>query len=216
MFAGKPIIGIVGGIGSGKTHVARLFGELGCMVIEADALVREAYDDPAIRRVLLEWWGEGVFQADGKVHRASIAKKVFSDPAERLRLEGLLHPWVNARRRRMQEGADAGVAGFIWDTPLLLETGLEGECDAVVFVDAPESERLSRVASERGWEAEELFRRENLQMPLDKKQRISDYVIVNTADAMPEKGLEAANTRKQVHEILSRIVVGLPNRPHPA
>lgn len=214
VFNGKPIIGIVGGIGSGKTYVARLFGELGCMVIEADALVREAYEDQAVKARLREWWGDEVFKADGTVHRASIARRIFQDAEQRKRLEALLHPWVNFRRRELQACADAGKVAFVWDTPLLFETGLNRECDAVVYVEAPLQERLRRVAAERGWDETELARREILQMPLDKKRGISDYVIVNSAGAGPNTSASAINTRTQVHEILSRIVAGLPNRPH--
>ena len=213
MHAGKPIIGIVGGIGSGKTFVSRLFGELGCLVIEADALVREAYDDPAVHRALREWWGEEVFQPDGRVDRPAIARRVFNDPDQRRRLEGLLHPWVNDRRQILQEQADPRTVAFIWDTPLLFETGLNRLCDAVVFVEVPESERLSRVASQRGWDAAELHRRENLQLPLDKKKEISDHVVVNTVGAAAKTAAPACDTRSQVREILSRIVAGLPKRP---
>ena len=216
VYKGKPIIGIVGGIGSGKTYVAQLFGELGCLVIEADALVREAYQDPAVLQTLRDWWGAEIFLPGGAVHRPAIARKVFEDPEQRRRLEGLLHPWVNQRRRQMQEQADAQIVAFIWDTPLLFETGLNRECDAVVFVDAPEAERLRRVGAQRHWDAAELHRREILQMPLDKKRRISDYVIVNTPGAAPDLVAPVANTRTQVQAILSRIVAGLPSRPHPA
>jgi len=209
----KPIIGIAGGIGSGKTFVARLFGELGCLVIEADALVREAYLDPAVRRTLREWWGGEVFTVDGGVDRAAIARKVFDDPKQRRRLEQLLHPWVSARREVLQKGAVDKTKAFIWDTPLLFETGLNEACDAVVFVDVPDADRLRRVVVRRGWDAAELHRRENLQMPLDKKRRISDYVLNNTADAALESADQAGGTRSQVREIFSRIVAGLPNRP---
>lgn len=209
MFQGKPIIGIVGGIGSGKTFISRLFAELGCMVIHADELVRAAYDDPAIREILRSWWGSEIFLPDGRVDRGKIARKVFSDSAERLRLEGLLHPRVEAERRRMMEGAPAATAAFVWDTPLLLEAGLNGQCDAVVFVDAPVEERLRRVTAERQWDAGELSRREKLQMPLDRKREISDHVIDNTAKAPAD----AEFARSQVQKILSRIVAGLPARP---
>src|SRR5687767_11437573 len=92
MFAGKPIIGITGGIGSGKSFVAKIFGELGCHVIHSDEQVKAAYEDPHVRKTLRDWWGDKVFKPDGQVDRGAIAKKVFTDPAERLRLEGLLHP----------------------------------------------------------------------------------------------------------------------------
>jgi dephospho-CoA kinase len=219
MFRGKPIIGIVGGIGSGKSYVARLFGDEGCLVIDADALVREAYEDPAVRQMLRSWWGETIFRADGAVDRRAIAGRVFVDEAERRRLEGLLHPWVNERRRQIMEAADdAQTVAFVWDTPLLMETGLNRECDAVVFVDAPESERLRRVAAQRGWDEQELRRREKLQMPLDKKRELSDDVLVNPAHGATMTGSSVVtpvdgDARSQVREILSRIVAGLPRRP---
>jgi dephospho-CoA kinase len=217
MFRGKPIIGIVGGIGSGKSYVARLFGEEGCLVIDADALVREAYEDPAVRQRLRSWWGGDVFRADGTIDRRAIAGRVFVDDAERRRLEGLLHPWVNERRRQIMEAADAQTVAFVWDTPLLMETGLNRECDAVVFVDAPESERLRRVAAQRGWDEQELRRREKLQMPLDKKRELSDDVLVNPAHGATMTGSSVVtpvdgDARSQVREILSRIVIGLPKR----
>jgi dephospho-CoA kinase len=200
MFSGKPVIGITGGIGSGKSFIARLFGELHCAVIDSDAQVRAAYDDPAVRHILRQWWGDEAFLADGRVNRSAIAKRIFSDAIERRKLEGLLHPMVNeARRREMEKLAeDPEIVAFVWDTPLLLETGLITECDAVVFVEAPSGLRLSRVGQGRGWDEAELQRRENLQWPLDRKRDISDHVVQNTADA--------GEARSQVRAVLSRIL----------
>lgn len=206
MFAGKPIIGIVGGIGSGKSHVARLFGELGCLVIDSDAQVRDAYRDPGVRATLRQWWGDGVFRLDGSIDRSAIAARVFSHPGERRRLEELIHPMVHAARERAMAAAadDPEVVAFVWDTPLLIETGLDRECDAVVFVDAPLEVRLARVAASRGWDAAELARRENSQHPLDTKREISDYLVRNTADA-------GTDVRGQVREVLSRILAAAPH-----
>ena len=207
MFAGKPVIGIAGGIGSGKSFVARLFGEMGCAVVDSDAQVRAAYRDPAIRGTIRQWWGDGMFLADGEINRPAVAKKVFGDETERRRLERLIHPWVaEARRREMSAAAeDPQVVAYVWDTPLLFEAGLDGECDAVVFVDAPFEQRLGRVRQARGWDEAELLRREKSQWPLDKKQRISDYVVTNTADADDARG--------QVREVLSRILARSSKRP---
>src|SRR5436190_23359086 len=92
VFHEKPIIGITGGIGSGKSFVARLFGELGCVVIDSDAQVRAAYERPDVKATLRQWWGAEAFDAAGNVSRPAIARRVFADPAERARLEGLVHP----------------------------------------------------------------------------------------------------------------------------
>jgi dephospho-CoA kinase len=200
VYAGKPVIGIAGGIGSGKSFVARLFGELGALVISSDEQVTEAYGDPEVRRRLIEWWGAAVIRPDGAVNRKLIGAKVFANPAERARLEALLHPRVHAARERAMAAAahDPGVVAFAWDTPLLFETDLNRECDAVVFVDAPLETRLARVTATRNWDAAELARRENSQWGLDRKRDFADYVISNTA------GVDVA--RGQVQDVLSRIL----------
>lgn len=213
MYAGKPIIGIVGGIGSGKSYVAKLFGELGCLVIDSDAQVREAYQDPAVLETIRGWWGEGVFRPDGSLDRGAVAARVFGDPAEKRRLEGLIHPLVHAgRARQMHAAADnAQVVAYVWDTPLLLEVGLEGECDAVVFVEAPFEQRLDRVRATRGWDEAELLRREKSQMPLDRKRALSDHLLINAAPA----GAEVSgpnDLRDQVRRVLSTILAAGPKR----
>lgn len=217
MYQGKPIIGIAGGIGSGKSYVARLFGEEGCLVIHSDEVAHEAYQQEAVRQTLRQWWGLGVFKPDGSLDRAAVAARVFEQPEQRRRLEGLIHPIVNAmRERRMREVAgDPAVKAFVWDTPLLFETGLDRECDAVVFVDAPFELRLARVARTRGWDRAELERREKSQMPLDKKRQLSDDVIANSVEAgTAEAGRgEPEVARGQVREVLSRILAGSSRTP---
>jgi dephospho-CoA kinase len=208
MYAGKPIIGIAGGIGSGKSLVAGFLAELGCRVIRSDDQVHAAYDDPAIRRTLRQWWGESVFLPDGQVDRSAIARRIFVDPAERSRLEQLLHPVVaRARDRAMAAAADdPQVKAYVWDTPLLYETGLNRCCDVVVFVDAPMTQRASRVSRTRHWQPADLLARENSQLPLDSKRKMSDYVISNTA--------EVDFARRQVSDVFSRIVAGPKQQPN--
>lgn len=200
MYAGKPIIGLAGGIGSGKSHVAALLREMGCRVIDSDAQVRAAYETEPVRRQLRNWWGEEAFTPDGRVDRRAIGRRVFSDAGDRERVERLIHPLVAADRgREMAEAAaDKMVLAFVWDTPLLFEKGLNRECDAVVFIESPWHVRLQRVADSRGWSDDELRRRENFQWPLDKKRSFSDYVLQSTADA--------EEFRSQVRQTLSRIL----------
>jgi dephospho-CoA kinase len=160
-----------------------------------------------VRETIRSWWGDEVFLAGGEINRRLIARKVFADETERRRLEGLIHPWVDQARRSEMDAAanDPQVVAYVWDTPLLFEAGLAGECDAVVFVEAPFEQRLARVRQSRGWDQAELVRREKSQWPLDKKKRISDYVVTNTIDA--------DNARGQVREVLSRILARSSNRP---
>jgi dephospho-CoA kinase len=200
MFADKPIIGIAGGIGSGKSLVASLFGELGCLVLSADEQVRTLYRQPDIKETLKSWWGDEVIDSQNDVDRRAIASIVFSQPQEKKRLENLLHPRViQLRLKAMTDAAKSTqVLAFIWDIPLLFEVGSADQCDAIVFVETPREKRLERVQTTRGWDDAELTRRENLQLPLDFKRRMSKYIVKNTADV--------GFARNQVREVLSAIL----------
>jgi dephospho-CoA kinase len=199
----KPIIGMAGGIGSGKSYVAKLFGDLGCLVIDSDQLAKAAYDDPVVKQAMRGWWGDCVFLSTGEVDKRALAAKIFSSGSasmERRRLEDLIHPIVQSARQRQMEASadDPAIVAFVLDTPLLFETGLNRQCDAVVFVETGAAERSRRLAESRRWGPEEIARRENLQLPLDRKLEMSDYVVKNTADA--------ADVRRQVSHVLSRIL----------
>ena len=200
MYDRRPIIGVVGGIGSGKSLVSDELGRCGAAVIRADDMVRAAYSEAGVRQVLRQWWGEAAIKASGEVDRGWIARRIFSNPDERDRLEQLLHPKVDAARRltmaKMAE--NRRISAFAWDTPLLVETGLYRLCDSVVYVEADLSTRAGRVAQARGWDLAELNRRENSQIPLDRKREISDYVVNNSASADV--------TRSQVKDVYSRIL----------
>jgi dephospho-CoA kinase len=207
MFSGKPIIGIAGGIGSGKSLVASMMAEMNCLVINSDEMARQAYKDPGVKQTLRQWWGKLVFDPTGEVDRSAVARKIFTLPSERQRLERLIHPIVNENRVKImnQAAANPKIVAFVWDTPLLFETELNKLCDSVIYVDSPLEVRLGRLTQTRGWDQAELERRESAQMPLDKKKRIADYVVVNAADADQVRG--------QVREVLSRIVAKASPEP---
>ncbi|MEX2673492.1 MAG: dephospho-CoA kinase [Phycisphaeraceae bacterium] len=196
----KPIIGLAGGIGSGKSTVARVMAQLGGLVIDADAAAREALKRPDVREQITTWWGRGMCDAEGCVDRQRLAERVFTDPAERRRLEGLLHPLIAAERERLIAEAedDPSVRFVVLDAPLLFEVGLDERCDETVFVNASEGRRLERVVKHRGWTAEEMKRREKNQMPLDRKRQLADNVIVNDASE--------AECVEQVRRLLARIL----------
>lgn len=181
-----------------------MFAQEGAHVISSDEQVARAYELDEVKETLRTWWGNEVLKSDGSVDKRAIARRVFAKEAELKKLEGLLHPLVAEMRRREMaaHAGDAGVVAWVWDTPLLLETGLDRECDAVVYVEADETERHRRVREGRGWGSEELLRREKSQMPLDKKRQLAKYIVRNTAGA--------ADVRSQVREVLSRIVSGAP------
>ena len=173
------VIGLLGGIGSGKSTVGRILAEEGCVVSDADAIVRNLLDQADIRSELISWWGEDILK-DGRIDRPGIARVVFADSEQRARLEGLLHPRVEEERRRMF--AEAGNArALVIDAPLLLEVGLDDGCDVLVFVDTPQEHRVARV-KDRGWTSEDLDAREKAQWPLDRKRQVAHYVLVNDGD----------------------------------
>ena len=178
----KPVIGLMGGIGSGKSAVARDLASLGCAVIDADALAQAELNAPEVVERLVSWWGPEVLR-EGRVDRAAVARRVFGSPEELRRLEGLIHPRVHARRSELRRelGEREGVVAIVEDCPLLLESGLEASCDALVFVEAELGARLARVASKRGWGRAELERRESLQAALDTKAARADYVVQNNS-----------------------------------
>ena len=196
----KPIIGLAGGIGSGKSAVADGFGTLGCGVINADHDVHQVLKEPDVVRQLAEWWGGSVIGADGNVDRKAVAKIVFNNPAETARLNSLIHPRVGSSRlkRTAELLADPQIQAVIWDAPLLFELGLERQCDAVIFVKAPYEQRVKRVAETRHWSASELDRREKMQFALDKKQNMADYVVDNSG--------EVSAILRQVQRVLSQVL----------
>jgi len=159
-----------------------MFQSLGAAVISADQLAHDALEDPPVAQELRRWWGEGIVSSDGHVDRKAVAAIVFGNADELRRLEQVLYPRIEQRRKELVQRylADPAVRAIVLDTPKLFEVGQNKECDAVVLVDADEAIRRRRVES-RGWDAAELERREKLLWPLDKKRPIADYRVVNNS-----------------------------------
>jgi dephospho-CoA kinase len=177
----KPVIGIIGGIGSGKSRVAGFFAQHGGRIVKGDELAHEALRQPDIRKKVVERWGADLLDDGGEVQRRKLAAIVFNDPRELRVLEGLLHPWVKdaivaeiARLRR-----DPSVQLIVLDAAVMLEAGWNEPCDHLVFVDAPREVRLQRIAA-RGWTETDLEQREAAQMPLTEKAARADHVLDNS------------------------------------
>jgi dephospho-CoA kinase len=181
------VVGVLGGIASGKSAVARILAEPDGVVIDADRLAREELETPEVRAELRAHFGPETAPAGRPVDRAALGARVFADPAARRRLELLTHPRVRARVRALLDQARrAGAPWIVLDVPLLLENDdqheLVRECDILVFVDADPAAREARARAARGWGAGEVARREAAQMPLDAKRARADDVLTNRAD----------------------------------
>ena len=180
----KPVIGLAGGIASGKSLVAEILAELGAGVIDADDLNHKVLQSDEVRRHIQKWWGQDTYDETGRLNRQRLAEIVFNDPAKRKKLEELTHPQVNELRdQRMNElEADERIHAIVLDIPLLFEVGQNALCDQVIFVEVNENARIQRASEQRGWDAAELRRRENLQTPLDIKREGSNHVVENKSD----------------------------------
>ena len=188
------VVGLLGGVASGKSAVARLFREAGAVVLDADAWARRELEKPETRAALEARLGPGLVGPGGKVDRKALAELVFRSPRARRILEELIHPPVLARlRARLAELRRRPGTLVVLDVPLLLETGLDALCDHLVFLETSPQERERR-ARARGWPPGERERREKTQLPLETKRARADYIL-NNSGSLDE-------TRKQVLDLL--------------
>jgi len=200
--AGKPIIGIAGGIGAGKSTVASILAELGAGVVDADGFNHEELNSPEVLAALREWWGEAVATADHRADREAIRRIVSNDPEALRRLEELVHPRIARRSEALIAAyqADPAFRAIVWDAPLLFEVGLAQRCDCVIFVEADRDVRLGRLRKGRSWTGEDLERFEKSQGPLDLKRGQADYIVENNSDKR--------SLRRQVEKVFSQILSG--------
>lgn len=205
------VIGLLGGVASGKSSVAALLAELGAAVFDADAAARKLLDEADVRALLAARFGAAVAPA-GTVDRAALARATFGHPEALADLERILHPRVRRELadRLARHLATGDVPAVVLDVPLLLESSpLAGECDLLVYVESPTPERRRRVVELRGWEGDELTRREAHQLPAEEKRRRADLVLRNDGTL--------AHLREQVHGWLQAAggLAGIPRRAHP-
>ena len=173
-------IGLTGGIGSGKSTVARRFGVLGALVVDTDAVAHAltAPGGDAIAAIAAAF-GAAMIAADGAMDRAKMRALVFDQPAERLRLEAILHPLIGAATRAQASRAGAGQT-IVFDVPLLTESGTwRARVDRVVVVDCSAATQVARVMQRSGWTADAVERTIAQQATRAQRRAIADAVIVN-------------------------------------
>ncbi len=198
--ARKPVIGVAGGIGAGKTLVARQLEQLGAVVVDADGIAKALLDQPDVRRQLVNWWGDAVLDANGQTDRVAVAQRVFENPVDRQKLETLIHPLVAEQRDQIIADArqNPAITAIVVDAPLLFEVGWNDQCDHIIFIKADRHLRIARQKSNRGWDEAELLRREKIQLPLDKKLELAHYMVENNGSE--------AECLAQVRDVFSRIL----------
>ncbi len=180
--SGEPrVLGLTGGIGSGKSAALEAFSRLGAAVLSSDAVVHDCYSDPEVVRRVRERFGDDVVTADGSVDRARLGGRIFGDHEGRRFLEGLIHPRVQHARERWRErelARDPRPPLLVCEVPLLFEVGLEDHFDAVVTVTASDAVRRRRV-EERG---QDFDARRGTQIDEDAKVARADHAYVNDGD----------------------------------
>jgi dephospho-CoA kinase len=179
----KPVIGLIGAIGAGKSTAAQCFAARGGFVIDADALGHEALRQPDIIAELVARWGERIRKPDGALDRREIGRIVFADPVERNALEAKVFPYIGTRTQqeisRAQTNPDA--AFIVLDAAVLLEAGWGALVDKLAYLDAPRQLRCDRLAARSRWSESELAARESAQWPAEEKKMRADAVIINAA-----------------------------------
>ena len=194
----KKIIGVVGGIGSGKSTVASIFGDGGCAVIDADAIAHQMLDEPDVKEQILAAFGGEVF-LEGNVDREKLAEAVFESEGDIDRINAIIHPKVLLEIDKLIEdyNRDSNIRAIVLDMPLLLEVGWDSKCDYLIFVECNSENRVER-AIKHGLSEENLKKREKFQFSLDKKAKVAHYIVHNNSGTK-----EITN---QVTKILSVIV----------
>ena len=183
----KPIIGILGGIASGKSTVAKELQSRGCAVIDADAIAKEFLYTDNVRQRLGARFGDGIFDKAGMVDKAKLADAVFKDEMGVKAINDIIHPLVFKRTEELigQYQNDKAVKAVVLDVPLLVEVGWEKRCNKLIFVDCDEQKRLKRAEKKGVFDINQLKKRENFQISLDKKSKISHYILDNN-DSLSE------------------------------
>jgi len=180
----KPIIGIIGGVASGKSTVAAEFGKLGCAVISADALAHDLLREEPVRDELVRLFGRSILQPSGQIDRTELARVVFADPEKLRALNKVIHPRVLQRTEELiaQYNQCPHTQAIVLDMPLLVEVGWANRCDKLIFVKCDPARRVRRARQAGLLDEQGIKIREKFQISLDKKAQLADNTIDNNSD----------------------------------
>jgi dephospho-CoA kinase len=178
-------VGLVGGVGSGKSTLTRRAAErFGFAVIDGDAAGHRALANDDVNTQLKSRFGTAVISPSGEINRSALAKLVFGDKPEHAAaksdLERITHPLIRQEfHQRIKTARSEGVPAVLLDAAVLIEAGWQDFCDVIAFIDVPATIRLARIA-DRGWTEAEWRRREASQLPLDEKRRRANIIVSNS------------------------------------
>lgn len=181
--AKKPIIGILGGVASGKSTVALEFKKHGCKVIDADKTAHELLLKPAVIKKLIALFGSEILNAQEQIDRSKLADIVFADAEKLSVLNKIIHPAVLERSVELIEKYkhQNKARAIVLDMPLLAEVGWDKKCDSIVFIECSEQLRAQRAKKKGIFSVRELKIRENFQISLDNKRKLADNIIDNNS-----------------------------------
>lgn len=197
----KPkIIGITGGISSGKSTIGRMFASLGAKYIDADEMCHRLILHKEYKNKITEKFGNSIHDTNGRIDRSKLAEIVFQNKTRLDDLCSILHPPViDQIKSKIDEVEKQGSRkAIVIDAALLEESGLSLLCDFIIFVNTGKEQRLERSQTIRHWAEEELEKREYFQMALEEKKKKADYIIDNT--------LTIDNTFRQVKEFWKQYI----------
>jgi dephospho-CoA kinase len=199
----KPVIGILGGIYSGKSTVAAEFAKLGCGVVDADEIAHELLETDSVKKEVINSFGARISDSKGKVSRKALAEIAFSSKNNATLLNNIIHPKVLKCVEQLikQYQSNPDVKAIVLDMPLLLEVDWAKKCDKLIFIACDDEERFKRATKVGLLDENQLKVRENFQISLDKKAAIADNTLNNNS------GFSAL--AKQVSDIFSYIMGNL-------
>ncbi|MGZ3919248.1 MAG: dephospho-CoA kinase [Bacteroidia bacterium] len=171
------IVGLTGGIGSGKSIVARVFGALGCVLFNTDEAAREIYFDAEIKVKVIALLGQESYSSERELNKSFISSKIFSDTDLLHRLNSVIHPAVKKKFEKFVQENKGSV--IIKESALLFEANLHKSMDAVIMVTADDELRIQRVMQRDGSGREDVIKKIKSQLPQEEKIKLADYIIYN-------------------------------------